>query len=239
VSRSLATATWTEVEREMGGRLLAVPVGSTEQHGPHLPLSTDTDIAVALAERLAAAVDGVVVGPAVSYGASGEHEDFAGTLSIGCDAVELVLVELCRSASATFAGTVLVSAHGGNAEPVEGAVRLLTGEDRAVLAWSPSWSGDAHAGRTETSVMLALAPEAVRSAAATAGNDAPISELWSTLRSAGVRSVSANGVLGDPAGASADEGRALLAAAAEELASAVRRWRSAEAVRRWRRGPAL
>jgi mycofactocin precursor peptide peptidase len=229
MSRSLAAATWTEVERGMGGRVLAVPVGSTEQHGPHLPLSTDTDIAVALTERLAAAVEGVVVGPAVSYGASGEHAGFAGTLSIGCDALELLLVELCRSAAATFSGTVLVSAHGGNAEPVDSAVRLLTYEGRAVLAWSPHWSGDAHAGRTETALMLALAPEGVRTAAAAAGNDAPIAELWPRLRSDGVRSVAANGVLGDPAGASAQEGHALLSAAAEDLAAAVRRWRGGSA----------
>ena len=95
----LADLTWPEAARLAAtGALLAVPVGSTEQHGPHLPLATDTDIAVALAVRLAARRPGVVVAPPVSYGSSGEHAGFAGTLSIGQAAVELMLTELGRSA---------------------------------------------------------------------------------------------------------------------------------------------
>src|SRR5262245_3047683 len=73
------------------GALLAVPLGATEQHGPHLALSTDTDLAVALSDRLARARPGVVVAPPLAYGSSGEHQDFAGTLSIGQEALELVL----------------------------------------------------------------------------------------------------------------------------------------------------
>ena len=61
--------------------------GSTEQHGPHLPLSTDTDIALALADALAARRPDVVVAPALPYGASGEHAGFPGTLSIGHEAL--------------------------------------------------------------------------------------------------------------------------------------------------------
>src|SRR5207244_10892531 len=83
------------------GAILAVPFGSTEQHGPHLPLSTDTDIAVALCERLALRRD-VVVAPPVAYGSSGEHAGFAGTVSIGQDALELLALELGRSASESF-----------------------------------------------------------------------------------------------------------------------------------------
>ena len=79
--RRLADLTWPAAGELAGrGGLLAVPVGSPEPHGPHLPLSTDTDIAVALCERLAAARPTVVVAPAVAYGASGEHACFAGTL---------------------------------------------------------------------------------------------------------------------------------------------------------------
>ena len=100
----LAGLSWSEAgEQAAAGALLAIPVGSTEQHGPHLPLSTDTDIAVALTTRLAAARPGVLVAPPVAYGSSGEHQDFPGTLSIGQETLELLLVELCRSASLTFA----------------------------------------------------------------------------------------------------------------------------------------
>ena len=80
----LAALTSPEVgELAAAGALLAVPVAATEQHGPHLPLSTDTDLAVALCARLAAARPGVLAAPPLAYGASGEHEDFPGTLSIG------------------------------------------------------------------------------------------------------------------------------------------------------------
>lgn len=224
MSTSLADVTWLHVERGAADAVLAVPIGSTEQHGPHLPLSTDTDIAVAVAVALSYARPAVVMAPAVPYGSSGEHEGFAGTLSIGQQALELALVELCRSASATFQRVLLISAHGGNAEPLDRAQRRLRGEGRDVRAWAPTWAGDAHAGRTETSLMLALAPEQVRRGEASAGNVAPIGGLLPRLRDCGVRAVSANGVLGDPAGASADEGYALLRAAGEELVAMVDAW---------------
>src|SRR5215207_8817237 len=127
----LADLTWPEAAARRDG-LLAVPVGSTEQHGPHLPLSTDTDVAVALAGRLAAGRADVLVAPPLPYGSSGEHDGFAGTLSIGAAATELVLVELGRSASASVRRLLLVSAHGGNAGPVTAAVRRLREEGRDV-----------------------------------------------------------------------------------------------------------
>ncbi len=206
------------------GALLAVPVGSCEQHGPHLPLSTDTDLAAALCARLAAARAGVVVAPPVGYGASGEHEGFPGTLSIGTQALELLLVELCRSAARTFGRVLLVSAHGGNADAVTRAVRRLRSESGDVAVWTPAWEGDAHAGRTETSLQLALTPGRVRLERAEAGNTRPLAELMPELRASSVRAVSPNGVLGDPAGASAAEGEALLAALTASLLAAVDRW---------------
>ena len=63
------------------GSILAVPLGSTEQHGPHLPLGTDSDVALALADRLAAARADVLVAPVLPYGSAGEHAAFPGTLS--------------------------------------------------------------------------------------------------------------------------------------------------------------
>jgi mycofactocin precursor peptide peptidase len=194
---------------EATGDLLVVPLGATEQHGPHLPLGTDTIIANALAASLDA-----VVAPALPYGSSGEHAGFAGTLSIGREALITVLVELVRSTG--FARVLFVSAHGGNAEPLTAAVRQLRDEGHAVWAWSPSFDGDAHAGRTETSLLLALEPRLVGEAREP-GNTEPLSALLPRLREGGVRAVAPNGVLGDPAGASEEEGRALLAAAIADL----------------------
>lgn len=204
------------------GAVLAVPIGSTEQHGPHLPLCTDTSVASALCARLAEARD-VVVAPALPYGSSGEHEGFPGTLSIGQDALELVLLELCRSATLTFSRVLLVSGHGGNAVPLARAVERLRFEGRDVLAWSPSWSGDAHAGRTETSLALALGLP-VDVGAAEPGDVRPLRETLPLLMAGGVRAVSANGVLGDPRGASAAEGEALLRSLTEDLVGFADRW---------------
>ncbi len=221
----LAALTSPEVaEMAAAGALLAIPVASTEQHGPHLPLSTDTDLAVALCARLAAARPGVLAGPPVAYGASGEHADFAGTLSIGTEALALLLIELGRCATLTFRRVLLVSTHGGNAGATARAERQLRAESRDVRVWRPDWVGDAHAGRAETSIELALAPERVRRERAEAGNTAPLAELMPALRRSGVRAVSPNGVLGDPAGASAAEGAALLDRLLAGLLATVDAW---------------
>jgi mycofactocin precursor peptide peptidase len=223
----LATLTSPEAgELATAGALLAVPVGATEQHGPHLPLSTDTDLAVALCARLTAARPGVLAAPPLAYGASGEHQDFPGTLSIGAEATELLLIELCRSATRTFSRVLLVSTHGGNAGAVRRAERRLRAESRDILAWLPAWEGDAHAGRAETSLELALAPDRVRPGRAEAGNTRPLTELMPQLRRSGVRAVSPNGVLGDPAGASAAEGAALLDRLLGGLLAAVDAWQT-------------
>jgi creatinine amidohydrolase len=79
----LGSATWRQVEATAGKGILALPLGSLEQHGPHLPLDTDTRIAQALAAGLADRLADVVVAPPVAYGASGEHAAFPGTLLLG------------------------------------------------------------------------------------------------------------------------------------------------------------
>jgi creatinine amidohydrolase len=211
----LGDAAWPQVQ-DVARCVLIVPLGSTEQHGPHLPFSTDTDVAVAVARRAADARRDVVVAPALPYGSSGEHAGFAGTLSIGQDALEHAVVELVRSADA-FGAVVLASGHGGNAEPLARAARTLQAEGRRVATWTASGYVDAHAGRTETSLMLALAPQLVGAEAAVPGDSRPIAELLPALRSGGVRSVSATGILGDPTGASAAEGHAMLDALVRDL----------------------
>jgi creatinine amidohydrolase len=220
----LGELNWPEVARYPADTVLAVPLGSTEQHGPHLPLSTDTDVAVALCRRLAAVRPDVVVAPELPYGSSGEHAGFAGTLSIGQAALEHLLVELVRSATDTFADVLLVSGHGGNAEPLRRAEATLRGEGRNVLAWLPQWNGDAHAGRAETSLQLALRPWVVAYEKATAGNTRPLAQLLPELQHAGVRAVSPNGVLGDPTGASTAEGNALLDELVADLRTRVEKW---------------
>ncbi len=220
---SLAGAVWPEIPE---APLLVVPLGSVEQHGHHLPLGTDTSVACAVAEAAAGALDDALLAPALAYGASGEHEDFPGTVSLGTEALTGLLVEYGRSAGRWAARVLLVNGHGGNVEALRTAGEVLRAEGRDV-AWFPCGvpGGDAHAGRTETSLMLHLAPERVRETLAEAGPTAPIGDLLPRLRAEGVRGVSPNGVLGDPAGASADEGRALLAGIVDRLVAAVGDWR--------------
>ncbi len=222
----LGELTWPELHHRTRRPLLAVPVGSCEQHGPHLPLDTDTRIAVALANGLVQSFDPgeVVVTPPITISASGEHAGFAGTLSFGNEVVERMIIELVRSADWS-AGIVLVNGHGGNAEPVRRAVSILTAEQRRVFAWWPHISGgDAHAGHAETSLILALAPELVRRDRAEQGRLEPIGDLIAAIRLGGVRAVSPNGVLGDPDGATAAHGRSLLTRLTIDLVAAVDDW---------------
>lgn len=203
----IADATWPELEQI---ELVVVPVGSIEQHGPHLPLDTDVTIAVGVAEAVAAALGGAWVAPPVVYGSSGEHQAFPGTSSIGTDVLHLMLVELVRSMRTWTRRVLFVNAHGGNVQALTGAVRQLVDEGHDV-AWAPCATEDVdlHAGRTETSLMLLLRPNSVRLDLAEAGNTQPLTEVLPALVTNGVRDVSANGVLGDPAGASAKEGALL------------------------------
>jgi len=119
---------------------------------------------------------------------------------------------------------LLVNGHGGNAAAVQAATARLRNEGRTALAWHAGLpGGDAHAGRVETSIMLALAPEVVRLDAAERGDVRPIGQLMPALRERGVRAVSGNGVLGDPAGASAAEGERFLARLTQSLDDAMAR----------------
>jgi mycofactocin system creatininase family protein len=227
---SLGDRTSPEVRDERP--ILLVPLGSTEQHGPHLPLDTDTRIAVALCEQAASSPLGgskvgrgptVLVAPAVAYGASGEHQGFAGTLSMGQVAFEQVVVELGRSAGADYALVVFVNGHGGNAEPLARGLATLHHEGRPVMAWAPRLEeGDSHAGHVETSVLLALAPDVVRLDRAEAGETRPLHEILPELRAGGLVAVTPNGVLGDPRGASAEAGRVLVDHWVGDLVAAVR-----------------
>lgn len=191
--------------------LLVVPVGSWEQHGPHLPFDTDTRIASELARRVVATRPDAVLGPALTVTASGEHAGFPGTLSVGTETTAALMIEIVRSA--TWARQVLfVNGHGGNVDAIDQARRVLGTEGHDVGFWSPPLEDecDTHAGRIETSVMLALAPDQVRVDRLRAGVCEPISTLMARLRTDGLRAVSPSGVLGDPRGADAAIGSALL-----------------------------
>ena len=203
---------------------LVVPVGSTEQHGPHLPLDTDTRIATAVA-RDVADDHGCLLAPAIAYGASGEHQGFPGTVSIGTPTLTAVLLEYGRSACVWSARVVFVNGHGGNVDALRSATATLRGEGRDA-AWISACRDavDAHAGHTETSLLLHLWPDAVRIDRLAAGNTDPLADLMPRLRRGGVAAVSPSGVLGDPTTAAAAEGARIFAGMVADCARRVQRW---------------
>jgi len=208
MSVQLSDAVWPElVDRPT----VLVPVGSTEQHGPHLPFDTDTVIAAAVARGVAAQLPRALVAPALAYGSSGEHQSFPGTISIGGPALRTTLVELVRSVATWAHRIVFVNGHGGNVQPLTSAVQQMIDEGHDV-AWLPCATEevDRHAGPTETSLMLHLRPESVRLDRAEVGDTRPLEEIFALLVEGGVGAVSSNGVLGDPTRADATLGRELL-----------------------------
>lgn len=217
---ALGGLTWPELPERP---LVLVPLGATEQHGPHLSVTTDTLIADAVTRRVIAALNGrvgrpVVLAPALPFGASGEHEGFPGTISIGHDALEHVLVELVRSLAHWAGPIVIVNAHGGNEPTLGNTIARMRAEGHAVSAVSLDAAGtvDSHAGHHETSLMWALVASgevpavAVRGDRVECGRCEPLAVLLPQLREHGVRAVSPSGVLGDPCGATADDGERLL-----------------------------
>ncbi len=210
-------------------------MGSIEQHGPHLPLDTDTRIAVAVAREVAAQLADApaatgprqqwLVAPAVGYGDSGEHQSFPGTISIGTKALALLLVEYGRSAGCWAQRLVFVNGHGGNVAALQTAVSQLRLEARDVGWWQcAAASADAHAGHTETSVLLHLSPTDVRTDRCRPGNRAPLAHLIASMRRGGVAAVSEVGVLGDPTTASAAEGERIFAEMVDGCVRAIRNW---------------
>lgn len=229
-----------------GGVLAVLPVGATEQHGPHLPFETDTLLATAAARALvpdpsggaaqgpgpgAGSADGigrVTVLPALAYGASGEHQAFAGTVSMGTGALVETVLEIGRSVSTWADRLLVVNGHGGNVEALRRAVTRLRYEGRDA-AWLPCRSsespGDTHAGHAETSLLLHLHPELVRMDLAEPGCTEPLDRVLPALRRGGVAALASNGILGDPTTATVIEGRRLWAILVSDARRRLRDWR--------------
>jgi len=210
VKTTLGSSTSAEVAAGSPSTLV-IPLGSTEQHGPHLPLDTDTRIAEAVAARVVASNNTAWLGPTIAIGASGEHQGFAGTLSVGTEVLASMLIEIVRTAGPEFDRIAVINAHGGNLAALTHAHRTCEFEGRRLMKWSVRLpDADLHAGRTETSLLLAIAPDLVRLDRAEAGVQAPLDEILPAISKEGLKGVTPNGVLGDPTGATAEEGRELL-----------------------------
>lgn len=172
---------WSETDRDLLGRhlpeaVVIIPVGATEQHGPHLPTSTDALIADTVANDAARRAAGrggrtLIVAPVVAWGASDHHLPFGGTLSLSPETLLAVLCDLFRSIAAQGGRrVVLVNGHGGNTGVCHAAA--ATGSTRYDLAvahldyWRLAPAEDeppvpGHAGEFETSMVLAIRADLV------------------------------------------------------------------------------
>ena len=221
----MGATTSSDIEHQSPIVILAL--GSWEQHGPHLPLDTDTviiDTVVATAlMKLNSDSENFLVAPTLTITASDEHDGFAGTLSTGTEALAQSVISICRSAH-WARGICIVNGHGGNHDALRAIDSALNYEGITHSLWSlPAYNGsDMHAGHTETSVMMHIAPHAVHVDRLITGNTQSVADLVPAMREGGVRSVSESGVLGDATTATSEHGAQVLDFYAQRLAEHLR-----------------
>ena len=241
IAAHLANLAWPDVERlrESGCTTAILPLGSTEQHGPHLPFATDTLIAEAVAARVAARLGGALCLPALPLGCAGEHLGFPGTLSLADETLLAVVRDVGRAlARHGYARLLVFTAHGGNYGALRAsaarlaseltplrieifldAERRLTRRLEAVAQAHGVTPGEAgqHAGELETSILLAIAPGLVRRERLARGLvDPPVASA--ELFYPDLRRHAQDGTVGDPRGAAAERAADYLDAWADVLA---------------------
>jgi creatinine amidohydrolase/Fe(II)-dependent formamide hydrolase-like protein/fructoselysine-6-P-deglycase FrlB-like protein len=233
-SHRLEDLTWPEIEAEIaaGRRTVVIPLGATEQHGPHLPLAVDAWVAEALASRFCARVPEALQAPVVAVGCSVEHMAFAGTLSIEPSSLLASVGDMIAACvKHGFEHVVVFSGHGGNDAPLAGAVDALRAraapakltvvhgidaigqlwQDESAKAGAPPGAAGHHAGEFETSIIAALRPDAIRWSELRKGISGDVVEPQHLFYPS-LRNHAPEGVVGDPSAASADRGERYLAA---------------------------
>lgn len=243
--RASSLAALTSAELESGSeRLAVVPVGAIEQHGPHLPLETDTLLATSVAEAVVARTSGTLQAPTLELGCSSHHSAFPGTIDLRTETFVGIVVDVCRSLARAGLTVVLLNAHGGNRAQLDVALTELSQEGVRAYAftyWQPLEDvvvdelGDeargacGHACALETSLMQHLHPERVRTSAIPAGGTPPTwpdPHMFSRDAVRVVRpfdEIRPDGVIGRPSLATPELGRRLFDAAVDHGALIVER----------------
>jgi creatinine amidohydrolase len=232
--------------RDLAARdaIVVIPIGATEQHGPHLPVMVDHRLVHEVATRAARLVadrEPIVVTPVIPFGMSEHHVSLGGTLTLDFATMQAVLRCICESAIRQgFKRLFILNGHGGNIAALETIVTELTIKHRVPIGCAAYWqlasreiaallerqTGVLHACEAETSMMMAAEPASVDTEVLPqchgelipgASTIAGVNEGAYRWRQLGTRSL--NGVIGDAGAATADKGEALLAASAAALAA--------------------
>lgn len=242
--------TWPEIASALGAGCdtVIVTLGAVEQHGPHLPLGTDAYLGEDLGERIARKLGDALLAPALRLGCSQHHMSFPGSFTLRTEVFDEVLADYCYSLSHhSIRHVALIPTHGGNFAPLAKIVAQLRPKfpQLNIIAYtdltammqvaagvaarfgvSPGAMG-AHAGQWETSVILALRPDLVALDQAKAGYTGELHAVANRLFAEGFKAVTENGVMGDPAGATAAAGEMYQEAMAEAVVDYIRTQRTA------------
>ena len=214
-------------DRDVAVALL--PVGSTEQHGPHAPLGTDTIAAEAVATRAGEQVPDVIVGPTLPIGVAAEHRHFTGTLWVSPDTFRAYVRETMESLAAHgWDRVIVVNGHGGNVDALREVCATVRREGTCLgvpFTWfdavDPADQPMGHGGGLETAAMRYLEPETVREdrteVAATEGSDRWGDWHGGTNLAVDTIEFSRSGVVGDPRTTDAADGERFITTAVEAL----------------------
>lgn len=244
IASDFAHTAWPDIAAAAGrGALAVLAIGACEQHGAHLPLTTDTDLALGVSRRIAAALEAVVL-PPIAYGDAWNNEAFPGTLSLSPDTLRAVIIDIGRGVRRNgFAGLVIINGHFGNREPIGLAARTLVAEGLPVVHLDyphleklagdicdsePAGPGFYHADEVETAMMLALRPDAVDMSRA--APEYPAFPPTFGIEPMQLRDFNATGVFGDPRPATAAKGEALIEGIVAESLRLIGLWQARHAI---------
>ncbi len=239
-SLMISELTWSEIDEALKERPVALlPVGATEAHGPHLPVSTDTVLAIEMARRGARKLKergvAALILPPVTFGASDLGADFPGTLNVSAETAAALVRDICVAALRKFRAVALVNL---NFSPQQlECLRTAVGEAKKAGAnvcltdltkkrWSDmlgeAFAAGDHAGAFETSLMMAAAPESVRDARR---RSLPPLDGWQSALKKGAKTFleagSEDAYFGDPTAATAEDGESHWESLVEILAITV------------------
>jgi len=204
-----------------------IPVGSIEQHGPHLPVSTDTDIVSEIAKLVSEKCNFFLL-PAISYGISFEHAPLF-NLSLKAKTLQQILIDICISLSSNNINTIfIINGHHGNQKSLENLDKKIKSISKKKIRvfvfsyWHFMKQEFDHAGFVETSLMLTISKKVKMNLARKGLIQKDLSQKeksrLSKLASKSFSSVTSNGVWGDPTKATAKDGKKLLSEIVRNLA---------------------